>query len=59
MPEVLGKPIRDVLGGGGKGQNGLSKGNARGRAQAGGFAAGKQRFRQPDVAPNMVQRGGR
>ena len=45
MPEVLGEPIGDVLGGGGEGENGLPEGNARGRVQAGGFALGKQVFR--------------
>ena len=41
VSEVLGKPVGDVLGGGGEGEEGLPKGDARGGAQAGGFAWGE------------------
>ena len=41
VSEVLGKPVGDILGGGGEGEEGLPKGDARGGAQAGGFALGE------------------
>ena len=58
VSEVLGKPVGDVLGGGGEGENGLPEGDARGGAQAGSFAWGEQVFGQFDVAPDVVQGGG-